>query len=100
MPLGEADAPDVEAVRGVYNWTALDAAYTLAKSNGLPFRFHVLPISSQPRSITEVAHALEVSPASMLAVRGALTEAAYLVRHPAHKIYVIGRRSSQAATRQ
>lgn len=32
----------VEAVRGVYNWTALDAAYTLAKSNGLPFRFHVL----------------------------------------------------------
>ena len=32
----------VEAVRGVYNWTAADAAYTLAKSNGLPFRFHVL----------------------------------------------------------
>lgn len=44
----------------------------------------------QPRSLTEIANALEVSAASMLAVLGALTDAGYLVRHPAHKTYVIG----------
>ena len=32
----------VEAVRGVFNWTEVDAAYNRAKSNGLPFRYHVL----------------------------------------------------------
>lgn len=32
----------VEATRDVMNWTALDAAYALAKDNDLPFRFHVL----------------------------------------------------------
>src|SRR5687768_11944342 len=44
----------------------------------------------QPRSLTEISHALEVSPASMLAVLAALTDAGYLVRHPAHKTYAIG----------
>jgi len=37
----------VEVSRGVMNWTELDAAYALAKSNGLPFRFHVLVWGSQ-----------------------------------------------------
>lgn len=32
----------VEATRDVMNWTELDAAYIRAKSNSLPFRFHVL----------------------------------------------------------
>lgn len=32
----------VEGTRGTFNWTALDAARTLAKSNGFPFRMHVL----------------------------------------------------------
>lgn len=32
----------VEAVRDQMNWTELDAAYNRAKTNGLPFRFHVL----------------------------------------------------------
>jgi len=37
----------VEATRDVMNWTELDAAYALAKSNGLPFRYHVLVWGSQ-----------------------------------------------------
>ncbi|MBE2214694.1 MAG: endo-1,4-beta-xylanase [Opitutaceae bacterium] len=32
----------VESTRDVMNWTQLDAAYALAKDNGLPFRFHIL----------------------------------------------------------
>ena len=32
----------VEGTRDNMNWTQLDAAYNLAKNNGLPFRFHVL----------------------------------------------------------
>jgi len=32
----------VEPTRDVMNWSALDAAYNLAKNNGLPFRFHIL----------------------------------------------------------
>jgi endo-1,4-beta-xylanase len=32
----------VEATRDVMNWTAMDAAYNLAKDNNFPFRFHVL----------------------------------------------------------
>lgn len=32
----------VEGARDVMNWGGLDAAYALAKDNGLPFRFHVL----------------------------------------------------------
>ena len=32
----------VEAQRDVMRWGELDAAYNLAKDNGLPFRFHVL----------------------------------------------------------
>ncbi len=32
----------VESVRDVMNWTELDEAYNLAKTNGFPFRFHVL----------------------------------------------------------
>lgn len=37
----------VEGTRDVMNWTELDAAYNLAKSNGFPFRFHVLIWGSQ-----------------------------------------------------
>ena len=32
----------VEATRDVMNWTELDAAYNLAKTNGYIFRFHIL----------------------------------------------------------
>ena len=31
-----------EPTRDVMTWTALDAAYAMAKDNGLPFRFHIL----------------------------------------------------------
>ena len=37
----------VERIRDVMNWSALDSAYNLAKSRGLPFRFHVLIWGSQ-----------------------------------------------------
>jgi endo-1,4-beta-xylanase len=37
----------VEGTRNVFNWTDLDAAYALAKNNGLPFRFHVLTWGAQ-----------------------------------------------------
>ena len=37
----------VEATRDVMNWTELDAARDLAKSNGFPFRFHVLVWGNQ-----------------------------------------------------
>ena len=37
----------VEGTRDVFNWTDLDAAYALAKNNGLPFRFHVLTWGAQ-----------------------------------------------------
>jgi len=37
----------VEGARNVMNWTELDAAYALAKSNGFPFRFHVLVWGNQ-----------------------------------------------------
>lgn len=37
----------VEATRDVYNWTNIDAAYTYAKTRGIPFRFHVLTWGSQ-----------------------------------------------------
>ena len=32
----------VETTRDVFDWTGMDAAYALAKDNGLPFHFHVL----------------------------------------------------------
>jgi endo-1,4-beta-xylanase len=37
----------VEGTRDVMNWGGLDAAYALAKDNGLPFRFHVLVWGNQ-----------------------------------------------------
>ena len=37
----------VESVRNVMNWSQLDAAYNFAKSNGFPFRMHVLIWGSQ-----------------------------------------------------
>ncbi|HTO02305.1 MAG TPA: endo-1,4-beta-xylanase, partial [Opitutus sp.] len=37
----------VEGTRNVMNWTELDAAYQLAKSNGFAFRFHVLVWGNQ-----------------------------------------------------
>lgn len=37
----------VEATRGTYDWTELDAAYRLAKANGFKFRYHVLVWGSQ-----------------------------------------------------
>lgn len=37
----------VEGSRDNMNWTNLDAAYNLAKNNGLPFRFHVLVWGNQ-----------------------------------------------------
>ncbi len=44
----------------------------------------------RPCTLTEIAGALRVSPASMLAVLAALADAGYLVRHRAHKTYVLG----------
>ena len=44
----------------------------------------------QPLSMTEIAEALGVNPASTLAILQALTEAGYIVRHPRHKTYSIG----------
>lgn len=43
----------VENTRDVYNWNALDAAYDLAKSNGFPFRYHVLIWGNQQPSWIE-----------------------------------------------
>ena len=41
--------------RDVFNWTDLDTAYALAKSNGLPFHFHVLVWGNQqPNWIDEL----------------------------------------------
>lgn len=37
----------VEATRDVMNWTELDAAYQLARTNGLKFRFHILVWGAQ-----------------------------------------------------
>jgi endo-1,4-beta-xylanase len=37
----------VESTRDVMNWTQLDAAYQFAKTNGFPFRMHVLIWGSQ-----------------------------------------------------
>lgn len=38
---------EVEAERGVMDWTELDVAYRLAKDNGLPFQMHVLVWGNQ-----------------------------------------------------
>lgn len=38
---------EVEAERGAMDWTQLDAAYRLAKDNGLPFQMHVLVWGNQ-----------------------------------------------------
>ncbi|MUM17906.1 helix-turn-helix domain-containing protein [Mycobacterium sp. CBMA271] len=43
-----------------------------------------------PLSMTEIAEAVGVNPASTLAILQALTEAGYVVRHPRHKTYSIG----------
>jgi len=40
----------VEATRDVMNWTELDTAYQLAKTNNLKFRFHILVWGSQQPS--------------------------------------------------
>ncbi len=40
----------VEGTRDQMSWSALDAAYQLAKDNGLPFRFHVLIWGNQQPS--------------------------------------------------
>ncbi|MBF9522584.1 IclR family transcriptional regulator [Mycobacteroides chelonae] len=44
----------------------------------------------QPLSMTEIAEAIGVNPASTLAILQALTDAGYLERHPRHKTYSIG----------
>lgn len=38
---------EVEAERGVMDWSQLDAAYRLARDNGLPFQMHVLVWGNQ-----------------------------------------------------
>jgi endo-1,4-beta-xylanase len=44
-----------EPQRDVFNWTDLDTAYNLAKSNGFPFHFHVLVWGNQqPNWIDEL----------------------------------------------
>ncbi|MBA0045468.1 helix-turn-helix domain-containing protein [Mycobacteroides sp. LB1] len=45
---------------------------------------------TQPLSMTEIAEAVGVNPASTLAILQALTEGGYIVRHPRHKTYSIG----------
>lgn len=45
---------------------------------------------TQPLSMTEIAEAVGVNPASTLAILQALTEAGYIIRHPRHKTYSIG----------
>ncbi|RZK62620.1 MAG: T9SS type A sorting domain-containing protein, partial [Hymenobacter sp.] len=52
----------VEGTRNVMNWTSLDAAYQLAKSNGFPFRMHVLIWGNQQPTWIE-----SLSPADQLA---------------------------------
>lgn len=42
-----------EPTRDNHNWTELDAAYKLAKDNGLPFKFHVLIWGNQQPSWIE-----------------------------------------------
>src|ERR1700722_18775611 len=44
----------------------------------------------QPDSVTEISRALKINAASTLSVLAALTEAGYVVRHPAHKTYTLG----------
>jgi DNA-binding IclR family transcriptional regulator len=44
----------------------------------------------QPYSLTEISRALKINAASTLSVLAALTEAGYVVRHPAHKTYTLG----------
>ncbi len=45
----------VEPVRDTFNWAELDAAYALAKDNGLPYRYHVLVWGAQqPGWISEL----------------------------------------------
>ncbi len=52
----------VEGVRNVMNWSQLDAAYNFAKSNGFPFRMHVLIWGSQQPAWIE-----SLTPAEQLA---------------------------------
>ncbi len=49
----------VEATRGVMNWAELDAAYALAKSNGMPFRMHVLVWGNQQPAWIETLSAAD-----------------------------------------
>ncbi|MCB2408900.1 endo-1,4-beta-xylanase [Hymenobacter sp. BT178] len=49
----------VEATRDVMNWTELDAAYNLARTNGYPFRMHVLTWGSQQPTWIETLPAAE-----------------------------------------
>lgn len=49
----------VESMRDVMDWSALDAAYQLAKDNGFPFRFHVLVWGNQQPSWIETLPADE-----------------------------------------
>lgn len=49
----------VEGTRDVYNWNQLDAAYNLAKDNGLPFRFHVLLWGAQQPAWIEALDSAE-----------------------------------------
>lgn len=51
----------VEGTRNVMNWTELDAAYALAKTNGFPFKMHVMIWGSQQPNWIE-----SLSPAEQL----------------------------------
>lgn len=52
----------MEPTRGQVNWGPLDQAYSLAKDNGLPFRFHVLIWGNQqPRWMTELPPAEQLA---------------------------------------
>lgn len=49
----------VESTRDVMNWTELDAAYALAKTNGFPFRLHVLIWGNQQPTWIETLSAAD-----------------------------------------
>ena len=62
----------------------------LAATRSLDILDYLAAHPDQGHTMTELARGLDVNPSSMHGILGVMTEAGYVVRHPAHKTYRLG----------
>jgi len=69
---------------------AMTSRAALAATRSLDILDYLAAHPDQGHTMTELARGLDVNPSSMHGILGVMTEAGYVVRHPAHKTYRLG----------